>query len=137
MAIKHFLLNFFFWGGGVKMCDKMAISAYILKIVEKDPFLRLQMRAKEIFNRHQFFECCVGNRSYFEQPGRYTCLLTVFSRHIGNLRVYTSFRTVRLYNGKVTESTKINIVTCLEVFQVNARQSGTGRMGRDHCILYP
>ena len=32
------------------MCDKMAISAYILKIVEKDPFLRLQMRAKEMFN---------------------------------------------------------------------------------------
>ena len=29
------------------MCDKMAISAYILKIVERDPFLRLQMRAKE------------------------------------------------------------------------------------------
>ena len=28
------------------MCDKMAISAYILKIVEKDPFLRRQMRAK-------------------------------------------------------------------------------------------
>ena len=37
------------------MCDKMAISAYILKIVEKDPYLRLQMRAKEMFNRHQFF----------------------------------------------------------------------------------
>ena len=53
MTIKHFLLNFFF-GGEVKMCDKMAISAYILKIVEKDPFLRLQMRAKEMFNRHQF-----------------------------------------------------------------------------------
>ena len=31
------------------MCDKMAISAYIWKIVEKDPFLRLQMRAKEMF----------------------------------------------------------------------------------------
>ena len=31
------------------MCHKMAISAYILKIVEKDPFLRLQMRAKEMF----------------------------------------------------------------------------------------
>ena len=31
------------------MCDKMGISAYILKIV---PFLRLQMRAKEMFNRH-------------------------------------------------------------------------------------
>ena len=37
------------------MCDKMAISAYILKIVENDQFLRLQMRAKKIFNRHQFF----------------------------------------------------------------------------------
>ena len=37
------------------MCDKMAIFAYILKIVEKDPFLRLQMSAKEMFNHHQFF----------------------------------------------------------------------------------
>ena len=37
------------------MCDKMAISAYILKIVEKDPFLRLHMSVKEIFRRHQFF----------------------------------------------------------------------------------
>ena len=37
------------------MCDKMAISAYILKIVEKETFLRLQMSAKEMFNRHQFF----------------------------------------------------------------------------------
>ena len=27
------------------MCDKMAICAYILKIVEKNPFLSLQMRA--------------------------------------------------------------------------------------------
>ena len=33
----------------------MAISAYIFKIVEKDSFLRLQMRAKEMLNRHQFF----------------------------------------------------------------------------------
>ena len=33
----------------------MAISVYILKIVEKDPFLRLQMRAKEDFNLHQLF----------------------------------------------------------------------------------
>ena len=32
------------------MRDKMAISAYILKLVEKDPFLRLQMRTKEDFN---------------------------------------------------------------------------------------
>ena len=30
------------------MCDKMAISAYILKIAKKDPFLRLQVRAKEM-----------------------------------------------------------------------------------------
>ena len=37
------------------MYDKMAISAHILKIVENDPFLRLQMTAKEIFNRHQLF----------------------------------------------------------------------------------
>ena len=37
------------------MCDKMAIAAYILKIVEKYPFLRLQMKAKEMFNRHQLF----------------------------------------------------------------------------------
>ena len=36
------------------MRDKMAISAYILKIVKKDPFLRSQMRAKEMFNRDQF-----------------------------------------------------------------------------------
>ena len=37
------------------MCDKMAISASILKIVEKDQFLRLKTRAIEMFNRHQFF----------------------------------------------------------------------------------
>ena len=38
------------------MCDKMAISAYILKIVETDPFLRLQMRAMEDFNCYHFFQ---------------------------------------------------------------------------------
>ena len=37
------------------MCDKVAISVYVLKIVKNDPFLRLQMRAKEMFNRHHFF----------------------------------------------------------------------------------
>ena len=37
------------------MCDKMAIYTYILKIVEKDPLLRLQLSAKEMLNRHQFF----------------------------------------------------------------------------------
>ena len=47
MTIKHFLLNSF---GGLKMCDKMAISAHILKIVKNDSFLRLQMTAKEMFN---------------------------------------------------------------------------------------
>ena len=51
VTIKLFLLNFF----GRSKCDKMAISAYILKIVENNPFLRLQMRAKEMFNSHQFF----------------------------------------------------------------------------------
>ena len=34
------------------MCDKMAISAYIMIIVENDPFLRLQMRAYKMFNCH-------------------------------------------------------------------------------------
>ena len=29
------------------MCNKMAISAYILKIAQNDPFLRLQMRVSE------------------------------------------------------------------------------------------
>ena len=39
------------------MCDKMAISAYVLKMVEDDPFLRLHMRAKEMSNRFEkFFE---------------------------------------------------------------------------------
>ena len=45
------------------MCDKMAISAYILKIVENDPFSRLQMRAKEDFNRHQLFST---NKQYIQ-----------------------------------------------------------------------
>ena len=31
------------------MCDKMAISAYILKIVKKDKFLRLQMSVTNFF----------------------------------------------------------------------------------------
>ena len=37
------------------MRGKMAISAYILKIVENDAFFKAQMRAQEDFNRHQFF----------------------------------------------------------------------------------
>ena len=37
------------------MCDKMAISAHILKIVENDSFLRLQITAKEMFSGHQIF----------------------------------------------------------------------------------
>ena len=45
------------------MCDKMAISAHILKIVENDPFFRLQVTAKEMFNRHQFFPT---NRQYLK-----------------------------------------------------------------------
>ena len=36
------------------MCDKMAISIYIMKIAENDPLLRLKMRAIEMFNRRQF-----------------------------------------------------------------------------------
>ena len=37
------------------MCDKMAIYTYILKIVENDPLVRLQMSAKEMLNRRQCF----------------------------------------------------------------------------------
>ena len=37
------------------MCDKMAIFAHIVKVVDNNPLLRLQMTAKEMFNRHQFF----------------------------------------------------------------------------------
>ena len=37
------------------MCDKMAISAYILKIVEKDPFLRLQRELKKCLIVTNFF----------------------------------------------------------------------------------
>ena len=37
------------------MCNKMAISAYILKIVENDPFLRFQMRTKENFKSSPIF----------------------------------------------------------------------------------
>ena len=32
------------------MCDKIAISVSILKIVEKDPFLKLQIKAEEDFS---------------------------------------------------------------------------------------
>ena len=55
MTIKHFLLSSFGGGGGVKMCDKMAISAHILKIVENDPYLRLQMTAKKCLIFTNFF----------------------------------------------------------------------------------
>ena len=44
------------------MCDKIAISAYILKIVENDPSLRFQMRAKEDFNRHHSYHSVVGSK---------------------------------------------------------------------------
>ena len=37
------------------MCDKMALSAYILKKVKNYPSLKLEMKAKKHFNRHQFF----------------------------------------------------------------------------------
>ena len=32
------------------MSDKMAISAHILKIVEKDPFLQPQIRVRDTFS---------------------------------------------------------------------------------------
>ena len=51
MTIKHFLLNFFYLGGGVKMCDKMHGNFCLyFENSRKGPILRLQMRAKEMFN---------------------------------------------------------------------------------------
>ena len=46
------------------MCDKMAISAHILKIVENDPFLKLQMTAKEMFSLFSYF-LAVSNWSIY------------------------------------------------------------------------
>ena len=43
------------------MHDKMAISAYNLKIAKKNPFLRPQLRVKEDFNGHQ---CFLHNKRY-------------------------------------------------------------------------
>ena len=37
------------------MCDKMAISAYILKIVEKDPFLGLKWELRKCLIVTNFF----------------------------------------------------------------------------------
>ena len=37
------------------MYHKMAISAYIFEKSRKGPFLRLEMRATENFNGHNFF----------------------------------------------------------------------------------
>ena len=39
----------------VKELPKYMNSQMCLKIIENDPLLRLQMRAKEMFNCHQFF----------------------------------------------------------------------------------
>ena len=38
-----------------KNTPQICLISHQFKIVENDPFLRLQMRAKEMFNRHQFF----------------------------------------------------------------------------------
>ena len=43
------------------MCEKMAISAHILKIVENDRFSRLQMTAKEMFKSSPIF---YANKQY-------------------------------------------------------------------------
>ena len=71
------------------MCDKMAISAYILKIVEKDPFLRLQMRAKEMFNRHQFFFCLIVT-NFFTR-------LSVFDSPKGSSNTFKTHKNISLY----------------------------------------
>ena len=51
--IEIFLLNFF---GRSKCMTKWQFLLIFLKRVDKDPFLRLQVRDQEDFNRHQFFQ---------------------------------------------------------------------------------
>ena len=60
MTIRLFLPNFF---GLSKCVTKWQFLTYIMKIAENDPFLRLQVRAIEMFNRHQFFSL---NKQYVE-----------------------------------------------------------------------
>ena len=48
-------------------CDNYA---YVLKIVEKDPHLRLRMRVKEDFNRHQLFST---NKQYVKMQNEKNC----------------------------------------------------------------
>ena len=55
------------------MRAKWQFLLIFLKRVEKDPFLRLQMRAKEDFNHHQFFST---NKQYVKiklQKNETTC----------------------------------------------------------------
>ena len=46
------------------MCDKMAISAYILKIVEKDPFLGFKWELRKCLIVTNFFST---NKQYLKQ----------------------------------------------------------------------
>ena len=55
----------------------MAFSAYILKIVEKDPFLRLQMRAKEMFTMTTNLPSCFSIQ-FLEQPLKFLVNFTLF-----------------------------------------------------------
>ena len=59
MTIKMFLLNIF---GGSKCMTKWQFCLYF-ENSRKDPVLRLQMRAKEDFNRHQLFST---NKQYIK-----------------------------------------------------------------------
>ena len=59
------------------MCDKMAISAYILKIVENDPFFKASNKSKEMFNRHQYLNQSFTNISSL--PKKYSTDLSHFA----------------------------------------------------------
>ena len=91
------------------MCDKMAISAHILKIVENDPFLRLQMTAKEMFNRHQFFYAdkryvkikLMQNEMHVKSQRSYGFLITknlIFGFQILDLKVHFSAFLILVHN---------------------------------------
>ena len=55
VTIKIFLPNFFFGGGGGQNARQNGNFCLYFENSRKRPILRLQMRAKEDFSRHQLF----------------------------------------------------------------------------------
>ena len=76
------------------MCDKMAISVYILKIVENDPFSRLQMKAKEMFLK-------ITKADFYRSP-----------RLGSSKKIYIYYRIVRLILPFTSVNADVTAVIC-------------------------